>query len=243
MNIIILSEKDRLNENQYRIDDERYSHIINILNSELNDFVEIGLLNNKIGIAKIILIDEKKLILEIVELYECDKSKISIDLICALPRPQTLKKVLSISATMRVRNLFFIKSEKVEKSYFHSPLLFEDNYTKYLVEGLSQGKQIFLPNVSFHNKFKIFFEDEFNSKNYDRKLLAHPNSENSLLKFKFSEVKNLVVAIGPEGGWNNFEINFMQNLDFENFILSKSILRVESAVTAALSQIELITKL
>ncbi|MBK8944311.1 MAG: RNA methyltransferase [Ignavibacteriae bacterium] len=243
MNILILSEKDKLSNNLYRICDERFIHVKNILKSEIGDILEIGLLNVQLGKARIVYLDEKKLELEIIDLFDTEKTKLNIDLICALPRPQTLKKVLAISATVGVRNLFFIKSEKVEKSYFHSPLLFEENYTKYLVEGLSQGKQIFLPNVSFHNRFKIFFEDEFHSNNYDTKLLAHPNSENNLLKFDFSNINNIVVAIGPEGGWNDFEINFMQSLGFKKFLLSKSILRVESAIISALSQIELITKL
>lgn len=241
MNLIILTEKDQIKENQFAISDERYLHISNILKSETGDVLEIGILNNKIGKAEIIFKDKENIHLNIIELTNYVSGKINIDLICALPRPQTLKKVLAISATMGVRNLFFIKSEKVEKSYFHSPMLNKENYTKFLLEGLSQGKKIYLPNVSFHKQFKVFFEDEFNPNNYNVKILAHPNSENNLINFKFNNFQNIVLAIGPEGGWNDFEIDFMQNIGFEKFLLSKSILRVESAVTAALSQIELLT--
>lgn len=241
MNIIILSEKDQISEKQYRISDERFVHITNILKSEAGDIIEIGIINFKSGKAKIISVDKSELIIEIIELYENKKSKINIDLICALPRPQTLKKVLLISATFGVKNLFFIKSEKVEKSYFHSPLLFEENYNKYLIEGLSQGKRIDLPNVTFHKYFKKFFENDFKQENYNSKLLAHPNSEMNLLQYNLHDKENIIIAIGPEGGWNDFEIDYMINFGFKKFILSKNILRVESAVTSTLSQIELLT--
>ena len=81
-----------------------------------------------------------------------NRKRNSIDIICALPRPQTLKKVLISSAAMGVTNLFLIKSQKVEKSYFQSPLLNDNNYNKFLFEGLSQGKRTDLPTVTVHKK-------------------------------------------------------------------------------------------
>ncbi len=241
MNIIILSEKDRMSNNQFTISDERFTHVTDILKSEIDDVLEIGLLNGPIGKAKIISIGKSKITLEVFGFNKLDKSNKNIDLICALPRPQTLKKVLAISATFGVKNIFFIKSEKVEKSYFHSPVLLAENYNKFLIEGLSQGKRTELPIVLFHKQFKKFFENVFLINNYDTKLLAHPSSDKNLLNFNLSENHNIALAIGPEGGWNDFEINFMTNLGFDNFQLSKNILRVESAVTAALAQIELFT--
>ena len=48
-----------------------------------------------------------------------------------------------------------------------------------------------------------------------------------------------MAAVGPEGGWVPFELNLMQSLGFNPFTLGRWTLRVEHAVTAALSQIEL----
>ena len=49
-----------------------------------------------------------------------------------------------------------------------------------------------------------------------------------------------MLAIGPESGWNEYEINFMEVIGFKKFKLSENILRVETAVTASLAQIELL---
>ncbi len=242
MNIIILSEKDLVEKNIYKISDDRFIHIKNILKSEVGDVVEIGLLNSSIGTAEVLEINKTKVLLKTISFKAKIEPPYRVDIICALPRPQTIKKVLNTCATMGVSNLYLIRSEKVEKSYFHSPLLNEDNYNKYLIEGLSQGKLTELPRVSIHNKFKIFFEnfcDGIGSNSIC--LLADPNGENYLNKIEFSNSKNIILAIGPEGGWNDFEINLMEEKGFIKFKLSESILRVENAVTAALSQIELVT--
>ena len=140
MNIIILTQKDSCGKNVYRITDNRFSHITKILKSEIGDKLEIGILNGTIGKAIIIEKNDSEIILEVIKLEQNRTNSPSIDIICALPRPQTLKKVLNICATMGVNNLYLIRSVKVEKSYFHSPLLEEENYTKYLIEGLAQGK-------------------------------------------------------------------------------------------------------
>ena len=243
MNIIILTEKDLVEKKRYEVGDDRFIHIKNILKSDVGDVVEIGLLNSSIGTAKILEINETKVLLEIISFTAKIATSHKVDIICALPRPQTLKKVLNTCATMGVSNLYLIRSEKVEKSYFHSPLLNEENYTKYLIEGLSQGKRIDLPKVTIHNKFKVFFENDFGKiRNNSNCLLAHPDAENYLNKIELDNSKNILLAIGPEGGWNDFEINLMEKKGFIKYKLSENILRVENAVTAALSQIELVTK-
>ncbi len=243
MNIIILIDSDKIENSVYKLSDERFEHIKKILKLEVGDFIEVGLVNGPTGTAKIININESEVVIEIVNLKERKETFHKADLICALPRPQTLKKVLSTSATMGVSNLYLIRSEKVEKSFFHSPLLEEKNYTKYLFEGLSQGKRTKLPKVTIHNRFKEFYENDFPTISKNKTcLLAHPNTDKFLNKIALENKSNIVLAIGPEGGWNDFEINLMEEKGFVKFKLSESILRVENAVTAALSQIEMISK-
>lgn len=241
MNIIILTEKDQTEKNIYNISDDRFTHIKKILKSEINDIIEIGLINGSIGIAKIIDLKETELLLQVLSLNKTKETNFNVDLICALPRPQTLKKVLNTCATMGIDNLYLIRSEKVEKSFFHSPILEEQNYNKYLIEGLSQGKRTILPKVSIHKRFKEFFEIDFNHIRKNKScLLAHPNAEKYLNEIPQENLQNIILAIGPEGGWNDFEINLMQEKGFIKYKLSENILRVETAVTAALSQIELL---
>ena len=142
---------------------------------------------------------------------------------------------------MGVNNIYFIRSEKVEKSYFHSPLLNEENYMKFLIEGLSQGRRTRLPNVNFYKRFKEFFKDHFHeNSNKDNLFVAEQRSDHFLEKNDISRANNITVAIGPEGGWNDFELQIMAERGFRPIKLSNSTLRVENAVNALLSQIELI---
>ncbi len=186
MNIIILFESDKQDDGLYHLSDYRAEHIRSILKPQINDRLEIGILNGQRGTASVQSITENEIILSDLLLENPITDDLTIDIIVALPRPQTVKKVLFISAMMGVRKIFFIRSNRVEKSFFHSPLLEEKNYNRFLIDGLQQGKKTLLPIVSIHDKFKPFMQDSLSrfyneKKESPIKLLPELDTEQTLV--------------------------------------------------------------
>ena len=249
MNLIILSGEEAVG-NRYRLTDHRAEHIRSVLRSVPGDRVEVGILNGPTGYAAVESIDDRAVVLCCDELTPVPDPQPTVDLICALPRPQTMKKVLLISAMMGVRRLHFVRANRVEKSYFQSPLIQPQNQRAYLIEGLSQGKHTRLPEVAVHDRFRPFFEDTLPSIISGEtelgppvKLLPDPESDHPLYAAGIHPDGWLLPAIGPEGGWVPFEIELMERSGFARCTLGRWTLRVETAVTAVLSQIELIRML
>ncbi len=243
MNIILLTDKDKTGGEIFTVSDERAKHIIKILKSKPGDTIEIGLYNGSLGRAVIEKIEPGKVSLKIIQTFPQPTNFPSVHLICALPRPQTLKKILFHTASMGVKRVDFINSGKVEKSYYQSHLLEKKYYEKILLLGMSQGKQTAAPEIYFHKKFKSFFEDVYRDEADGKtlKLVAENSSGKKLFDVYTSAVDYLTVAVGPEGGWIPYEIEYMENLGFVPFTLGKWILRVEAAVISVLSQIELLS--
>ncbi len=269
MNIIILFENEKQDDGSYHLSDNRAVHIRTILKSDLNDIIEIGILNGKRGTATIEAINDDKIILSNLQLEKPTPDNLTIDIIVALPRPQTIKKVLFTSAMMGVRNLFFIKSNRVEKSFFHSVVLEEEQLQRHLIDGLQQGKRTQMPVVSIHDKFKPFIQDSLSRFYSDREespimLLPDLDAEQTLAdvinygadegvcrphntdlnrhpeRSRRVDLAHLLIAIGPEGGFVPFETEMMTSLGFHKFKLGDWTLRVEHALTATLAQIELL---
>jgi RsmE family RNA methyltransferase len=245
MNLIILTDSDRLDDAVYCLRDGRAEHIRSILKPKVGETVEVGLLNGPAGQGEIVKIGDAEVCLRCLEMTAVSEPGMEIDLICALPRPQTLKKVLFTASMMGVRRLHLVRANRVEKSYFHSPLLEPENLIKHVVEGLSQGKLTRAPEISIHDRFKRFFEDEFpqieaGEAEPSHCLLPHPEVPQTLSDLSDSVSKRLVVAVGPEGGWVPFELELMQAGGFVPFSLGRWVLRVEHAVTAVMAQIELV---
>jgi len=246
MNLIILTSRDAVGDSTYEVSDARAEHIRAVLRSKPGDSLQVGILDGPRGVATVIGVSESGCILEVGTLTPEILPGCEIDVICALPRPQTLKKVLTIAATMRVRRLFLIRANRVEKSYYHSPLLHPENQHRFLIEGLCQGKNTRLPRVSIHDRFRNFFEDDLSGlygvHEQAARLLPDPETDHVLPDVLRAPTGVVLLAIGPEGGWVPFELDLMEKLGFQRFLLGPWVLRVEQALTASLAQIELTQK-
>ncbi len=250
MNLLILRDSDRLSGNLFRIEDDRARHIREVLRLAPGDPLEAGILNGPLGKGTVEEIHERAVTLRCEFESEPRPDSLAIDLICALPRQQTLKKVLWTSGTMGIRTLHLIRAYRVEKSYFNTHLLRAENYEPFLIEGLSQGKRTLLPRVVVHPLFKPFFEDTLPALEAEEplpalKLLPDPDAGEMLdaaLDRSEGIRERVAIAIGPEGGWIPFELETMKRAGFVPFRLGPWILRVETAVAAAVAQVELVSR-
>jgi 16S rRNA (uracil1498-N3)-methyltransferase len=242
MNIILLADADRTINDTFTVSDYRAEHIRTVLQSKVGETVEVGLLNGPLGTATIEDLGGSHIRLTVTEWREASRPAYEVDIICAVPRPKTVKKILAIAAGMNVRSLHFVRANRTDKSYLESPLLKEPERLPYLYDGLSQGKFTRLPVVEVHPLFRPFVEDEVPDIFADRlKLVADPSGERLTTIFSPShQPGEVVIAIGPEGGWVPFELDLLVTTGFTPFQLGPWTLRVENALVAALSQLALV---
>ncbi|MCI5151399.1 MAG: hypothetical protein D3916_18805, partial [Candidatus Electrothrix sp. MAN1_4] len=83
----------------------------------------------------------------------------AVELILALPRPIMLQRILKQATVMGIRRLHLIRSAKVEKSFFQTPVLEPEKIRELLLEGLTQAMDTCLPEVHIHRRFKPFVQD------------------------------------------------------------------------------------
>jgi len=251
MNLIILTEKDSSGDGRYSVSDNRAGHIRSVLKSSIGDTVEIGILNGPVGIARIESIDTTSVTLTILETQPAPQSSPVIDIVCAIPRPQTLKKILLTSAMMGVRNLHLVRANRTERSYLQSPLMSAEKQESFLLEGLSQGKLTRMPHVIVHPLFRPFVEDTWPiivSRDYSDATPQRPTlaladvtaGQPLSAIVDLRSASNVALAIGPEGGWIDYETDHLKRLGFIPFRLGPWVLRIEHALTAALAQVSLV---
>lgn len=245
MNLIII-ENHELNDGNVTLSDHRCTHIRKVLRSKPGDTIKIGLLNGSIGHGTIIKLSKSEVLLEII-LTEKPPATPQTDLILALPRPIMLKRILSQATQMGVRNIYLINANRVEKSFFNASALQEESINTFLKRGLEQAIDTRVPTVSIHSRFRPFVEDylpEIMTSENTLGLIGHPSSENSLSETATNLFeKQILLAIGPEGGWVDFEITKFHEQGFFSFSMGQRILRVDSAVPALMAQVQLLREL
>ncbi|PCI46825.1 MAG: 16S rRNA (uracil(1498)-N(3))-methyltransferase [Moraxellaceae bacterium] len=235
MNLVLIFESDFIRENTVRLKERRLEHIQNILQAEPGQTLKVGFLNGLIGLGKVTEITQQFVDLE-VELYDNPPASIPITAILALPRPKMVRRIIQNIASIGVKELYFINSYHVEKSYWQSPALKAETIREHLIHGLEQGQDTVMPNVHLRKRFKPFMEDELPSiaQNAKLRLLAHPyNSQPCPQELE----GNTIIALGPERGFTKYEADKFIDNQFKPTSLGKRILKVEIALTFLLGKL------
>ncbi len=234
MNLVLLFQKDFINDDQVRLTDRRLTHIQTVHNANVGDTLTVGLVNGNMGSGKITAISNSEVLMA-VHLDIPPPPSLSLTLIIALPRPKMLKRILQTCATMGAKRIILINSYRVEKSYWQTPLLNDENIREYLTLGLEQAKDTVMPEVILEKRFKPFVEDQLPDicKN-NLALVAHPNSEHSCPK---SINEECTLVIGPEGGFIPYEVDKLNQAGCKSIHIGSRILRVETAVPVLLSKL------
>ncbi len=233
MNVILI-ERQEIREGKITLSDHRAAHIVKVLKCHIGDSVRIGILHGKIGTARIIGLQRKfPFKVELVGGVEtAPPAKEPVDFLLALPRPIMLRRILSQITALGVENLHIVNANRVEKSFWNTSLIEQHVFIEHLVQGLEQAVDTVVPNVIFHQRFRPFMEDYFPtvSEGYSRMLLAHPGSTGSLKSILGRSRGRVLVAIGPEGGWVDYEVDMLKKHGFSDFTIGCRILKVDTAV-------------
>lgn len=233
MNIILLEPADWLDNDRVALTGRRFQHLNNVLAIKCGDTVRVGLINGKLGNGVIECIDNNTVTLS-VTLSKNPVPRHPYHIILALPRPKMLRRVLRTAAEFGVEALHLIHSYRVEKSYWQSPLLNQDNIENSLRAGLERSGDTQLPIVRLHRRFRPFVEDVLPNLLTDRKgFIAHPGEYPKLVTGSGAAS---TVMIGPEGGFIPFELTLAMDNGLQPCTLGRRILSVDTAITTVLAQ-------
>ncbi len=239
MNILLLHSTDfykGVNEGEVKLEGRRAAHLRNVNRVQVGDGLKAGMVNGKIGECVVTHIDAESVILRVSKHLSLEPpSSLPLHLVIALPRPKMLKRILQTIATMGVKELTFINSYRVEKSYWQTPLLKSESIQEQLILGLEQGVDTRLPVVHMEKRFKPFVEDTLPALCTERRaLVAHPHRASLCPP---ADDKPTLLVIGPEGGFIDYEVRKLNEAGCETIHLGRRILRVETAVPVLLSRL------
>ncbi len=232
MNIILLEQQDFTSATDVSIRGLRARHINTVLRANSGDCLKVGLLNHKLGSGMITNIKADAVTMAVTLIHDAPPP-CPVHLLLALPRPKMLKRIVRTVAELGIKRLTLVNSYRVEKSYWQSPALQQQNIDGYLRLGLSQAGDTIMPQVTIEKRFKPFVEDRLSGLVAGRRaFVAHPGASSVPLPTANAAT---LLAIGPEGGFIPYEIEKLQAGGLQLMDLGERILRVETAVPYALA--------
>ena len=240
----ILFEHDEIKDGVVTFGDVRAKHVLNVLHGEVGQILKTGEVNGLIGTSEIISVAKEASRLQVtVRCHHTQKSlQPWVDLVLAPPRPRALKRLLPQLATMGVGRIILVGAKKVEKDFWGATLLKEAEYRPLLIEGLMQGGTSILPTIETRRNFRRFVTDELDGLfPTAKRVVAHPYVDAAPAQFQnyvdAAPSSRLLLAIGPEGGWTDDEVELLEEHGFSRYSLGGRILRTETATIALLARL------
>ena len=235
MNLLLLEPEDFLPDGTAQVSGRRFRQLHEVIKAVPGKLCKAGVVNGPIGSAEILSMDRNEAHLRF-EAHGAPPPPLNVVLLCALPRPLTFAKVIHSAVTCGVKDIHFFHSAKVEKSYWQSSKLAPEAIRGEVTLALEQCGDTVPPKIGFHRRFRSFVEDEVPQLIPDDASLFF-GSPGALQPVPVGAAVGapVVLAVGPEGGFNDFEEQLLQSSGFRPVSLGRRILRSEFAVNALLT--------
>ena len=235
MNLILLFDEDWVEPaGRVRLEGRRRRHVLEIHRAQVGGELRVGRLDGPVGRGRITLLDDDALEME-VSLEADPPPPLPVTLVLALPRPPVLRRALIAVTSMGVKRIVLIGAAGVEKSFWQSHALAEEALFDQCVLGLEQARDTRMPEVRLRKRFKPFVEDEMEALLVGtRGFVAQPAPTAAAPR---GLAGSLLLAVGPESGWNSYELASLEAAGLERISLGDRPLRVETALPALLARL------
>lgn len=232
---IILFEENELNK-PLDLDDPRAVHIIEILKAEEGDQLKGGILNGPLLDITLEGFTDDSIQLSFRKRDRKPPQAYPVTMIIGTPRPPTARRLIKDLTTLGVYKMIFSGTDLNEKSYLSSKLWKEDKYRLSLIEGAQQAGTTLLPWIDRFYSLKKSLESLPDGV---PGLFLHgePGVSTLLEHLKERIPGPLVLALGPERGWTDREVEMLKDFGFTQVQLGERILRTETAALCSLSMV------
>jgi RsmE family RNA methyltransferase len=229
MNLLLLFPGDFVAEGRAVITGRRLEHVRSIHRASAGDVLVAGMAGGMIGTAVVRAIDAAGAELE-VRLERAPPPPLPLTLVLALPRPKVLNRVIAAATSIGIKRIALMNAWRVEKSYWESPRLSDENLHRQCILGLEQGMDTVLPVIERHRFFRSFCNEVLPGLvEGSRVLVASPGAAEECPRGVDGPV---TAVVGPEGGWIDAELESLRRAGCTLVSIGERVLRVETAVAA-----------
>jgi 16S rRNA (uracil1498-N3)-methyltransferase len=236
VNLILLNEHDRIEADRFALSDARAAHLLGVLRVAPGRVIRVGLLEGPRGTGIIETVGDHRVTMR-VAFEAAAPERPRVDVMIALPRPKVMHRLWAQLAALGVGQIIVTNASRVERDAWATHYLDERLFRPLLIEGLQQARDTRVPLVSLHKQFKILVEDTLDALfPTGLRLVADPSGTTSLPDaVQATRPERVLLAVGPEGGWNEFELELLEAHGFTRVGLGPRTLRVDTACTALLA--------
>lgn len=225
-----------LEQNTCIIEGEDVKHISRVLRCKENDKLEVCDMDNNEYVCEIREINKDNILLDIIETVNIKReSKLKIRLYQGMPKGTKMELILQKLTEIGVDEIVLVQTKrsvtKIDNKKEDKKI---ERWERIIYEAAKQSKRGKIPTLRGVLSFKEALED---MKNNDINLCPYENERTVAIKQAIKDVdaNSVGIFVGPEGGFEEDEIERIQDIDGKVVSLGPRILRTETASVVASS--------
>lgn len=236
MNLVLLEAGELDGSGAVTLAGGRATHLLDVLRVSPGQSVRVGVLDGPAGVATVTAIADRTVSMQ-CRFADGVAEPPPVDLLLALPRPKVLRRLWAQLAALGAGRIILTNAARVERPYFDTHVIEPAGYRPLLIEGLQQARDTRLPEVSIHRQFRILIEDHLETLSPGAvRIVADPAATTSIREgLTGRSGRRVLMAVGPEGGWNDFELTLLERQGFQRVGMGPRTLRVDTACLALLA--------
>lgn len=218
--------------NSVFIDGDDVKHIYRVLRLQEGDKININNCQGSEFLAEIKTISKIRVECDIVKAIEVNnESPIQISLYQGLPKAAKMDLIVQKATELGVMSITPVLTERVVVKNEIGEYKKLDRWNRIALEACKQCKRTIIPKVRGIIEFEELLKE---LKNIDLIVVPYENEEGKGIKsiipnININNITTVAVIIGPEGGFENKEIEILRNAGAHIVTLGPRILRTETA--------------
>jgi 16S rRNA (uracil1498-N3)-methyltransferase len=224
-------QREFITEDTAIIEGDDVKHIYKVLRIETGDKVSINDCQGNEYLGDINEINKKQVIVNLLEKLPINnESPVNVHLYQGLPKSTKMDLIVQKATELGVKEITPVVTERVVVKSELSEFKKVDRWNRIALEACKQSKRSLLPVINTPIEF-----DELINNLTDMDLIVVPyeNEDGYGIKNIVSDlnknIKNIAVVIGPEGGFEDREIEILRSINAHIVTLGPRILRTETA--------------
>lgn len=206
-------------------------HARKVLRLNKGDRVELFDGRGTVYVTEIELLSKELLIVSLIEQrHLTSEDRLNVTLVQALPKAGKIDDILRMNTEIGVNDFVLFESDHsvVKMKDYHEAKLTRLN--KIIREAARQSENNFLPSIFGPVEFQTMI-----AKPADVKVILHTDSSDSKVvslsdvKSGLSGKEDIMICVGPEGGFSKAEVELAQAQGFITVKLNLPVLRTETA--------------
>jgi 16S rRNA (uracil1498-N3)-methyltransferase len=236
-------QKQNISNNTAVIEGDDVKHIYKVLRLSAGEKVSINNCEGKEYLGQIYEVNKSKVIVSLIEeLPVNNESPVNIYLYQGLPKSSKMDLIVQKATELGVKSITPVITERVVVKSELNEFRKVDRWNRIALEACKQCKRTLIPKINIPMEFEELLSE---LETIDLIVVPYENENGfgikNLVNEVKNEVKNIAIIIGPEGGFEDTEIQRLKASGAYIVTLGPRILRTETAgfVCASLLMYEL----